>query len=34
MGSPSATTRIRVEAQGYLGLSDDELAEVGPTSAT
>jgi hypothetical protein len=26
----STTTRNRIEAQGYLGLSDDEMAEVGP----
>ena len=30
MSSNSATTRKRLEAQGYVGLSDSELAEVGP----
>jgi hypothetical protein len=30
MSSVSATTRKRIEAQGYLGLSDADLAEVGP----
>jgi hypothetical protein len=30
MTSVSATTRKRIETQGYLGLSDAELAEVGP----
>ncbi len=30
MSSDSATTRKRIEAQGYLGMSDAELAEVGP----
>lgn len=30
MSSVSATTRKRIEAQGYLGLSDDDLSEVGP----
>ena len=30
MSSDFATTRKRIEAQGYLGLSDSELAEVGP----
>ncbi len=30
MNTVSATTRKRIEAQGYLGLSDATLAEVGP----
>ena len=30
MKNVSETTRNRIEAQGYLGLSDAELAEVGP----
>ena len=30
MSSTSATTRRRIEAQGYLGMSDAEIAEVGP----
>jgi hypothetical protein len=30
MNSVSSTTRKRIEAQGYLGLSDSDLAEVGP----
>jgi hypothetical protein len=30
MSSDTATTRKRIEAQGYLGLSDAELTEVGP----
>ena len=30
MNTVSSTTRKRIEAQGYLGLSDAGLAEVGP----
>ena len=30
MNSVSSTTRKRIEAQGYLGLNDSDLAEVGP----
>jgi hypothetical protein len=30
MSTVSTTTRQRIEAQGYLGLSDATLAEVGP----
>ena len=30
MYSVSSTTRKRIEAQGYVGLSDSDLAEVGP----
>ena len=30
MNTVSSTTRKRIEAQGYLGLSDAALAEVGP----
>ena len=30
MSTVSATTRQRIEAQGYLGLSDETLAKVGP----
>jgi len=30
MTTPSATMRCRLEAQGYVGLSDEVMAEVGP----
>ena len=30
MGSISSTTRNRIEAQGFLGLSDDAMSQVAP----